>query len=218
MATAINVLVIHQDWIMREGINALFATQTDPHIVLLGTLAPQQIASHDIVAKPTIIVLESDCALLGRPSILKLLQDQYPDASIVLIGEVSHVEHVYAAFHTWIHGWIMPNELSQLIRTLEMVAQGIMVFDPLIMTVLWRFMFTNNHQSLNIADALSTREREIVTYIQQGWTNKQIADQVGITLKTVETHITNIYKKIGVRARSELVKPTLQPVLQQNSD
>jgi len=55
-------------------------------------------------------------------------------------------------------------------------------------------------------DALTPREREIVTMVAYGHTNKEIATALGITVKTVETHKTNIMQKLEITSRAELVR------------
>lgn len=58
---------------------------------------------------------------------------------------------------------------------------------------------------MTIVSVLTDREQEVVIYVLQGKSNKQIAKDLSISLRTVEQHLTNIYGKIGVTSRSEAI-------------
>ena len=53
-------------------------------------------------------------------------------------------------------------------------------------------------------DIVSPREREIIRYVSQGMRNAEVAERLGISVRTVEKHLHNVFQKVGVRSRREL--------------
>ena len=62
-----------------------------------------------------------------------------------------------------------------------------------------------NRQSAKLPETLTKREQQIATLIRQGWQNKEIARQLGLSDGTVKVHAHRIYQKLGVKTRSELI-------------
>lgn len=59
-------------------------------------------------------------------------------------------------------------------------------------------------------EPLTNREKEVALLVAQGLSNREIADKLCISIKTVESHLTRIYEKLGIRSRTRLVKLTIQ--------
>jgi DNA-binding NarL/FixJ family response regulator len=81
-----------------------------------------------------------------------------------------------------------------------------------------KFVETSASQPLRPVDTLTQREKTIISYLMQGWRNREIAQHLTITEQTVKNHLRSIYDKVGVSDRLELVlyaihqKMTLPPV------
>lgn len=61
-----------------------------------------------------------------------------------------------------------------------------------------------------LMEPLTNREKEVALLVAQGLSNREIADKLCISIKTVESHLTRIYEKLGIRSRTRLVKLTIQ--------
>ncbi len=92
---------------------------------------------------------------------------------------------------------------------IETVANGnIWVFPEFVYALIGKLSINSSsapHSSNSVAGALTTREREIVSYLFKGKNNAEIADAMRITVRTVKAHLGNIYEKAGVSGRLELV-------------
>ena len=87
-------------------------------------------------------------------------------------------------------------DVQTLVDSIRAVINGEVIVEPHILLLLFQ-----PHR----ADQLTAREREVLGYLRLGWTNHQIADQLGITYKTVKAHVSAILSKHGARHRIELV-------------
>ena len=68
------------------------------------------------------------------------------------------------------------------------------------------YMHGEHRTGTAVLDGLTDREREVLTLIAEGYTNRQIADQLVVSVKTVETHRTNLMQKLDLHDRTDLVK------------
>lgn len=93
--------------------------------------------------------------------------------------------------------------LDDLAHTLTKVARGEAVCSSSVAGALLRRISTEAHQRTVTADHLTPREREVLVLIEQGLSNKQIAQRLGIEVRTVKNHVHNLLEKLRVQRRGE---------------
>ena len=105
-----------------------------------------------------------------------------------------------------VHGRFEPEELEHRIKA---VARGEMVLSPAVtpavFDVLRRAPGTSNDEAELGLGSLTAREREVLNLLARGNSNREIAEELVITNKTVKNHLSRIYEKIGVHSRSEAI-------------
>ncbi len=126
------------------------------------------------------------------------LRATYPDLGILLLSQA--VETHFAAQlleqHAAHFGYLLKDrvvDVSMLTQALETVAAGGTVLDPHIVRSLLR-----GHGQRSPVQALSERERDVLTLIAEGRSNAAIAQRLVVSVKTVESHIANIFNKLGL--------------------
>jgi two-component system response regulator NreC len=142
-------------------------------------------------------------------SATKELKQALPDTAVLILTMHDDDEYLFRAIHAGAAGYILKNaphhELLTAIRT---VAAGDAYLYP---TATKRLMseyveLLENGENNGSYDILSDREKEVLSLIAKGYSNKEAAELLVISVKTIETHKSNVMEKLSLKTRPELVK------------
>lgn len=149
------------------------------------------------------------------------LQQLQPDIAILILTMHDDEEYLFRAVQAGASGYILKNAPhEELISAIQCVASGSAYLTP---SATKRLMSEyigqmKNGESADVYDTLSEREKEILAWIAKGYSNKEIAESLIISVKTVESHKSNLMEKLGLRTRPELIKLALKKGLLQFDD
>jgi len=141
------------------------------------------------------------------------LKKELPDIAVLILTMHDDDEYLFRAIQIGAAGYILKNAPhDELVAAIQMVASGNAYLSP---TATKRLMSEYLHQAKNSGEqgpyeTLSDREKEILGWIAKGYSNKEIADSLVISVKTVETHKSNLMEKLGLRTRPELIRFALK--------
>ncbi|WP_442953106.1 response regulator [Paenibacillus sp. Soil750] len=132
-----------------------------------------------------------------------------PDLAILILTMHDDDEYLFRAIHVGASGYILksaPHE--ELLTAIRSVAEGNAYLYPTATKRLMNEYIERLKQGENVDTfgSLSEREREVLALIAKGFSNKEIAEQLIISVKTVESHKSNVMEKLGLKTRPELVK------------
>lgn len=132
-----------------------------------------------------------------------------PDVAILILTMHDDDEYLFRAIHVGASGYILksaPHE--ELLTAIRSVAAGNAYLYPTATKRLMNEYIERLKQGENVDTfgSLSEREREVLALIAKGFSNKEIAEQLIISVKTVESHKSNVMEKLGLKTRPELVK------------
>lgn len=188
---------------MRVGLHAML--EMDPHFQVMTEVA--DLSETDLLTRPPdIIVLAS--WNISSADLQGILQEISPSIPVLLMTEEPLATHLldFLNNRTW---GVLPIEAAQdeLLAGVSALSAGLWVGAPQMMTKL----FVKATGSLSTegeegAEPLTPRETEILQYVAQGLTNKQIARNLSISEHTVKFHISSIYSKLGASNRTEAVR------------
>jgi two-component system, NarL family, response regulator len=197
----LRVLVVDDHPVVREGVLAILATQSDIQVVGEAASAEEALALN-VPEPPHVAVLDLRLPGISGIQLLSRLRSRWPEMRGVMFTSYFLEEEVYAALEAGAWAYVRKGavraELLQVIRT---VHSGQRHIPPEIAAKL------AEHAS---GAGLSVREREVLGYVRDGRTNKDVAGILGISEHTVNLHVKSILSKLGASSRTEAVTLALR--------
>jgi len=202
----VRVLIVDDHTLVRAGLSRLLQTFADVDVVAEASTADQAI---DLAAihRPDLVLL--DLSLPGRTGLEALsgILEQAPGIRVVMMSMYDDPQHVRDALDRGAAGFVVkdaaPLELELALRS---AAAGEVFLSPRISArMIAPLLGRNRAAKPEGVAALPPRQREILAHIGRGLSSKEIAADLGISVKTVETHRARMMEALGCRRASELV-------------
>jgi DNA-binding NarL/FixJ family response regulator len=203
----IRVLIADREGIFRFGLKELFAVEDDLRVVAQAHSAAQVIELTKSL-RPHLLFVQSEIITEGGGNLFSELRHQAPKCKIVVtFSTVPSEEQGIRFVQLGASGIILKSvEPSLFIRCARKVVWDDEMWLPhKQVTSMAKFVETTAAQPLRPVDTLTQREKTIISYLMQGWRNREIAQHLTITEQTVKNHLRSIYDKVGVSDRLELV-------------
>ena len=200
------VLIADDHAIVRTGLRALL--HSEPTLQLVGE-ATGGYEAIEMVAnfQPDILVLDLSMPDLDGIAVTRQLQPLYPDLKILILTLHEDEALLRESIKSGASGYILKRAAeSELISAIQIVMRGDMYVDPSML----RSLIGEQPQPANAGhesvDPLTPREIDVLKLIVQGYTNRQVGEELNISVRTVEGHRANLSGKLGLRSRVELVR------------
>jgi DNA-binding NarL/FixJ family response regulator len=204
----ITVLITDAHAVLRERLSRFLAQQKDIQVVG-EAMDGRQMLNRVAALQPHILLLDLQMPKMSGLEVLPKIRVKSPGTKILIRADYFEEDFIARALQDGVHGCMLktapPTELVKVIRTThagEFWAQR---------RLLTRVVESLRHRvdelegcPSELRDVLSNREQEVVIWAVQGMTNKEIAAQLGISAKTVKTHLQNVFRKLNVRRRVQL--------------
>lgn len=202
------VYIVEDHPVMRDGYKALIAQDSD--LIFSGEASTAVDALSDIAkTKPDVVLI--DIALPGQNGLelTKRLKALYPHLSLLVIS--AHDELLYAerALRAGASGYLMKREAAEsIVRGIRTVLSGELYLSTAIRSRLLRAFLhrPTDEQPQSPLDVLTDRELEVLDLIGRGLRTRDIADALMLSVKTIESHRSNIVKKLGFENSTELMR------------
>ena len=198
------VFIAEDQTILRDLIGRVL--QGFPNIRVVGACADgQQAVAQCLEIKPDIIILDIMMPLLNGIDVLRRIKAKLPNTRVLIFSEASSRSVIKQAIEAGVDGFIEKDvELRELEKALERVASGESYFGPRITEIMRKIML--NPEQDNSLKTLTSRERQILQLIAEGYTSKEIAKVLDISYKTADTHRSNIMDKLDMHSVAELTR------------
>ena len=197
MPNKISVLLVDDHALVRRGFRRILEDEAD--ITVVGEAGDGSEAVRLAKQlKPTVVVM--DCALPGTSGLVatRKILETHPEQAILMLSMHSEETLVRQALEAGALGYVLKNAVDlELPAAIRKVAAGKTVLDP---QVAKRSALKGERNG-----GLTTRELEILQLIVDGKSNKEIADQLGLSVNTVAVHRANIMDALGIHKAAELV-------------
>jgi DNA-binding NarL/FixJ family response regulator len=207
----ITVLLVDDHKILRDGIRTLLNREVD--IEVIGEAEDGHSAiklAHQLL--PSVIILDIAMPLLNGLEVACQLHRDLPNIKIIILSMHDNEEYIRQALSFGALGYILKDaSVSELIDAIRKVNRGEAVLSPAITNlVITDYLRWGDFEPDDAIKGLSSREREILQLIAEGYINKQIAKILCISIKTVQTHRLNLMRKLDLHDRGELIKFAIQ--------
>lgn len=202
---SIKVFLADDHKILRESLVILLQQESD--IEVIGEAADGQRAFQEILRlKPDIAILDISLPQLNGLEVAARLKKDDPAIKLIILTMHKNEDFVARAYQLEVNGYVLKeNALEELLKSIRIVhAGGIYLSSDITSTVVAGFV-ANFNQKGRKTELISSREREIVQLLAEGNSNKEIAQMLNLSLKTVETHRSNIMHKLGFKSITDLV-------------
>jgi DNA-binding NarL/FixJ family response regulator len=202
MPMDVRVLIVDDHPMLREGTQASF--ERAPGIQVIGTAGDGASALEQIAANPPdVLVLDIRLPDMSGVDVARHVRGLFPGVGIVILTGYDDVHYARQLAQLDIQGYLRKTASSdEIIAAVRCVAQGGKVFDREIVRVL--------EDPESVAESLTSRELEILQLIVAGKRNIEIAEELALSVKTVEMHISNLLAKLGARSRAEAIRTAYQ--------
>jgi len=158
--------------------------------------------------KPDVTLVDVHMPGMSGLEALEKLHASFPEIKFVVLTMHEEREYVQKALKAGADGYLLKNiEREELEKAIHTVYKGGKYFSPAITAIL---ADTVAHPPAAGASEITPREKEVLVLVAGGHSTKQIADQLGISIRTVETHRINMLKKLEVANSAELIRKAFE--------
>ena len=202
----IRVLIADDHPLFREGLHGLLDSVAETEVVGEVTTGAEAIREAKAL-QPDVILMDIKMPVLNGIEATRQIVALSPHISILMVTMLEDDESVFAAMRAGARGYVLKGaNQAEILRAIRAVASGEAIFGPgIARRVLGFFAAARPNIPARVFPELSERETELLALIAQGKANQEIAEQLGLTLKTVRNHVSNIFSKLQVADRAQAV-------------
>ncbi|EFM12211.1 two component transcriptional regulator, LuxR family [Paenibacillus curdlanolyticus YK9] len=214
----ITILIVDDHAMVRSGLRMLLNGQADLEVIAEASDGDEGIQAA-LELRPNVVLMDLSMPH-GKDGLTATseLKEKLPELAILVLTMHDDDEYLFRAIHAGAAGYVLKNAPhEELLTAIRSVARGDAYLYP---TATKRLM--NDYvermkrgESGDVYHSLSDREKEVLGLTAKGYANKEIAEQLVISVKTVETHKSNVMEKLGLKTRPELIKYAMKKGLLQ---
>ena len=202
MSKPIRIVVADDHPVVRDGLIAMLQTQSDFEVIGEagdGAEALHMVAEHT----PDVLLLDLEMPHIDGIETLQRLGEQESNVRVIVFTVFDTDERIVSAMRAGAKGYLLKGApRGDVFRAVRVVNEGGSLLEPLIASKLL--------DSVNNPDALTARQKEVLHLLATGLLNKEIADQLNISERTVKFHVSEILGKLGAGNRTEAAAIAMQ--------
>jgi DNA-binding NarL/FixJ family response regulator len=203
----ISVCLVDDQTLVRQGIRSLLELSDEIRVVAEAADGAQAV---EIVpqTKPDVVLLDMRMPGMSGLDVLNALAAKNELPATIILTTFDDDQLVLAGLKAGARGYLLKDvSLDQLVDAVKTVAAGGSLVAPVVTQRLLSGLerMQNDFTSLDRPDPLTERETEILRLMASGYSNKEIANSLGVAEGTVKNHVSNILSKLGVRDRTRAV-------------
>jgi DNA-binding NarL/FixJ family response regulator len=196
--TPIRLLLVDDHPLVRDGLRARL--EAVPGFEVVGEAGNAAEARERMAAlRPSLVLMDVGMKDVNGIELTALLLEAHPNLQVLMLSMYDNPEYVHRAMQAGARGYVLKDSpATEIIAAIEAVAGGGTFLSPSVTRRLFR-----NQEARPV---LSPRESEILSALARGLSSKQIAREMDVSVRTVETHRQSIKRKLNLDGQAELIK------------
>jgi len=204
MKKRIKLLLVDDHPVVRKGISSCLARHEHLHVVGEAANGEEGIRKARELT-PDIVLMDIDMPEMNGLTVTEVLRKEFPKIKVLILSMHSNSEYVMRIIQSGASGYVLKEApTEELVRAIETVNAGEAFFSPEVARVALNKYLKGTGE--NAAAQLTNREREVLVQIAEGLSNKEIANKLGVGVRTVETHRERIMRKLNIHSVAGLTK------------
>jgi DNA-binding NarL/FixJ family response regulator len=213
----ITILLVEDEHLIRQGLKVLLQSDADLQVVGEAENGIQAIEQVEIL-NPDIVIMDINMPEMDGISATQIITQRFPQIKVIILSSLDDQHYVHQAIKYNASAYLLRNiSLEDLVHSIRRVIKGYTEFSPGVLQPS-TFSFQNRtdirqplptHGNIELKpelEKLSKREREVLCLIIIGYSNRQIAEKLFISERTVKNHVTRILSCLNVSSRTDAAK------------
>ncbi len=204
------IILVDDHELIRQGIKRTIDDQQD-----MDVCAEAEDSSTALILiekkQPNLVILDISLQeeITGL-QLLKIIHEKFPAVKVLMLSMHDETSYIESAIKNGAQGYITKNDsLDIMLEAIRSVVSGSMYLSPVISGKVLNKLI-NKKPTSETFDTLTTRETEVFLLIGQGYVTSEIANELNMSVNTVESHRRNIKDKLGIKKGPELLKKAIQ--------
>jgi RNA polymerase sigma factor (sigma-70 family) len=204
----IRLLLIEDNRLLRDGIFSILKPHKDMVIIAASGDGKNTLEKIKKL-KPNVVLLDLGLRSQNSLHVVEIVKKDFPEAKIIIMDLAPVQADVLQYVKAGANGFILKDaSLTDFLITIRAVAEGSTVLPPLLVDSLFSQIVDHavreGKSALKKAVQMTKREREVISLLSEGMTNKEIAQKIHVSTYTVKSHIHNIMEKLALHTRLEI--------------
>jgi DNA-binding NarL/FixJ family response regulator len=198
------ILIADDHNLVRQGLKEFLQRQEGMQVVCEAADGPETVQMAEKYQPDVAIIDISMPGLNGMDAAREIKRSLQDATRVILLTQHEEDQYVVEAMRAGVQGYVLKSQAAKdLVHAIEEVSRGFVYLSPSISRAVVDAYLSEMHGS---GDALSGRELQVVQLIGEGKSSKEIASQMGISVKTVESHKARVMRKLNVHGTASLVR------------
>jgi DNA-binding NarL/FixJ family response regulator len=207
----ITVLIVDDHPLLRDGIVQLLMKEADFELVGQAADGEEAVRLADETS-PDVVVMDIEMPKMDGLDATRQIKAAHPETSVLVLTIHDDEEYIAALLDAGAAGYLLKTTYGkELVQAIRAVRLGEFVLDTRIGPRVFHAFTRHSSKpvSANVGEKLSDREMEVMRLVGQGMTNEEISREMGVSLRTVKGYLSDIFSKLGVGSRIEVITSCL---------
>jgi NarL family two-component system response regulator LiaR len=208
----IRVLIADDHTLVRDGTRRILESEKDLEVVAEASNGEEAVALTSSL-RPDIAIIDIAMPVLDGIEVTRQIKALYPETAILILTAHDNDQFIYNLLEAGAAGYLLKSVRSQeLVDAVRALHAGESVLHPAIARKVLNYFASpsGRDKKQGRSESLTQREQDILKLVTKGFTNKEIADELSLSARTVQRHLESIFNKLQVGSRTEAVVRALK--------
>jgi two-component system, NarL family, response regulator LiaR len=203
----IRIVIADDHDVVREGTKSLLESESDMEVVGEASDGEEAIKLIEKL-NPDVVILDISMPKLSGIEVTRQIKPRFPTIAVLILSAYDNDEYVFSSLEAGASGYLLKEVHGrEIVEAVRSVYSGESVLYPSIASKVIQRAITSSSKSIENKpeSELTDREMEVLRLASKGASNQDIADSLCISIRTVQGHVNNIFRKLGAESRTEAI-------------